>query len=278
MRRAWLTLVLILLVGCSKNQISDQQQHPVKWYNSIEDARQASEQTKSILLSFEAVWCPWCKVLRESVYADPTVMDSLIDFVCVIIDADQQDSIVAEYGVSVFPTIVITDFYGNEHARLIGLYSPGSFLKRLHLAKNNVDIISEMYAQESSNQQDPLFQLAFGRILAELGIYDGAILRFEKAAQMSKTSGTGVFEEATYSIAETFMLKRDYKRAAEEFRRFVISFPEDQRAETGLILAARCYEVSQDLRASSKIYREYFSKYPNGSYALYASNKIKNMK
>jgi len=278
MRKLCLILLAILLTSCGEKRIADKERFVLKWYDSIEEARQISEAEKRpMLLSFEVAWCPWCKVLRESLYANPSVIDSLKEFVCVMIDSDRQKSIAADYGVSVFPTIVVTDSYGNELTRLIGLYSAEIFLKRLNQAKGNSDVLTEMYMQEPSNEQDPVFQLTFGKALAELGIYDGAILRFEKAAQIARTGGTGVLEEATFSIAEVLMLKGDYKRAADAFRHFAISFPNDQRAETALILAARCYEEAGNFKASLQTYREYLSKYINGTYVLYASMKARTL-
>ncbi len=278
MRKLWLISLAILLIGCGEKRIADKEHFALKWYNSIEEARHISEaENRPMLLSFEVAWCQWCKSLREGLYANPSVADSLKEFICVVIDGDRQDSIAVEYGVSVYPTIVITDSYGNELSRLIGVYSPEIFVKRLNQAKAKSDVLTEMYMQEASNDQDPVFQLTFGKALAEVGIYDGAILRFEKAAQMGKTGAAGVLEEATYSIAEALMLKGDYKRAAEEFKRFVISFPNDQRAETALILAARCYEEAGNLKASSQTYREYLSKYTNGTYVLYASMKARTL-
>lgn len=276
MKRQWLAIIAILLVGCFKKESTTGQAHLVNWYGSIEQARSLALQTnRPMLLSFEVSWCPWCKALRESVYACPEVVDSLMGFVCVMIDGESQDSLVAEYGVSIFPTIVITDCYGNELTRLIGLYPSQTLIRRIAKAKTNTDILSEMYMLEEVHDQDPVFQLTFGKLLAELGIYDAALLRFEKAAQLSKAAGTGIFEEATFSIAEAFMLKEDYKQAAHQFRQFAISFPSDQRAETALILSARCYEQAGDLKAAAQVYRDYLTKYPTGNYVLYASNKTK---
>lgn len=276
MKRLWPAIIAILLIGCAQKETTLKREDAVTWYTSIEEAKSVSSQTnRPMLLSFEVSWCPWCKILRDSVYASPQIADSLNGFVCVMIDGDRQDSIAAEYGVSIFPTIVITDRYGNELTRLIGLYSPETLIRRIERAKTNSDILSELYTQEDTHGQDAVFQLTFGKVLAELGIYDAALLRFEKAADISKGAGTGIFEEATFSIAETFMLKGDYRQAAQQFKQFAISFPSDQRTETALILSARCYEQSGNIKASVQTYREYLSRFPTGDYGVYASNKAR---
>ena len=93
----------------------------IRWYASVEEARAEAETGGNlVLMSFEAPWDPWSQLLHDSLYSDPAVIETLLAFKCTRVDVDVDTLARAEFGVNLYPTIVITDAYGSELGRIIG--------------------------------------------------------------------------------------------------------------------------------------------------------------
>ena len=104
---------------------------PADWTTDLAAARaEAAEQGKDVLLLFTGSdWCHFCKLLDEQVFAKAPASRLTDDFVPVMVDfpnanplppavAAQNDALQSEYGVSGFPTVVLTDPAGREYGRL----------------------------------------------------------------------------------------------------------------------------------------------------------------
>jgi len=272
-------ICLLVLSNCGHER-SDVtvEQKEIRWLTSLAHAESiAQEDGNDILVSFEAPWCPWSRLVRDSLYLAPDVVDSLGEFVCVRIDVEENPQTASEFGISVYPTIVITDSYGREIGRMTGYYSSGTFVQRLSEIRHRRDILAEMFKQEETQQDDPYFLLAFGKLLLEIGMYDGALIRFDRAAGIDKDGTLGVLEEATYSLAETYMLSGKYREAGRRFRFFASSYPGDKRAETSLLLAALCYQKAGYEKVAKRIYRDYLEEYPDGVYDGFVRATLKKL-
>ncbi len=278
----WLALGIlctILVVGCHSQRGEPQEEHPrISWLSSIAQAESLAQANGSdILLSFEASWCPWSRLARESLYLDEMVIDSLASFVCTRIDVDKQSDIAGEFGIMVYPTIVVTDATGREIGRITGYERPQDFVKRLSDIKHHRDVLAEMFKEEERRGDDPTFLLSFGRFLAEVGMYEGALIRFDRAAGMDKDGKLGVLEEALYSLAETYMLSGEYKEAGRRFRLFATEYPQDARSEMALLLAGLCYEKAGYKKLAKKIYRNYLDMYPHGRYGRFVEANLESL-
>ena len=270
---------IVTLSGCGSQKSPEKPSHTeVRWLTSLAQAESlAQSEGADIVVSFEASWCPWSRLIRDSLYTQPAVADSLATFVCVRVDVDQARDLAQEFGISVYPTVVVTDPYGREIGRMSGYYAAEKFLQRLTDIKHHRDILAEMFKEEDVKRDDPHFLLAFGRLLLEIGMYDGALIRFDRAANIDSEGQFGVLEEATYSLAETYMLSGKYKEAGRRFKIFANSYPTDKRAETSLLLAALCYEKAGYKKVARRIYHDYLKQYPDGVYDRFVKASLESL-
>lgn len=259
----------MLLPACSRDKHDLHQARPtIAWYASLGEAEVEAQETGDlVLLSFEASWCPWSRLMRESLYVSSAVVESLASFHCVRVDADRDTNLVREFGVTLYPTTVITDAYGREIGRMAGYHEPPRFLQRLARMRQHEDILAEMFRQEDASAGDPAFLIAFGNLLLEMGMYDGALIRFDRAARIDQDDRYGTLEEATYSIAEGYMLAGECKEAGRRFRLFADSYPASDRAEQACVLAALCYEKAGNRKVAIEIYEEYLQNHNNGEFS-----------
>ena len=279
MKYLLITLLLALMLATACGRDGDLDEAPpggIRWYSSIEKARSDAEAGGNhVLLSFEASWCPWSQLLHDSLFADSAVVDSLQTFRCVRIDVEVDSTARDEFGVSLYPTIVITDAYGGELGRVLGYQEPSVFLDLLSPIKSRTDRVSHMFAVEGMRRNDPEFLLSFGNLLFEMGVYDAALMRYEWAGEMDPDNAAGIREESTFAMGECYMLSHRDKSAARTFRSFASSFPESDRNEEALLLAALCYERAGYGRAARDVLRSYLSSHADGRFSDYASEKLK---
>jgi len=279
--RLTFALFLAILAGaCGTRQDAPGEAYPtLSWYDSIDEARTAAEETGDmILMSFEASWCPWSALMRESVYVNPAVVESLSSAKCVALE-DQADSAACkEFGVVVYPTIVLTDAYGGELGRMIGYHSPGEFLGRLGAVKHSRDRLSATYRREESLSEDPAFLLAFGRLLLEMGMYEGALIRFDRAMRVDQDAAPELIEEAEYSLAETYMLSGKYREAGRRFRILAERESEGSRSRHARILAAVCYQEAGYNKVATGIYEDYLEAYEEGDFVAFARAMLDSLK
>ena len=268
-----------VLAGCSGEQPLPRSLPPsLAWCATLEEAKLEAQKTGDrILASFEAYWCPWSRLLRESLYVDPGVIDSLAAFKCVSLDADRDTAACAEYDIRLYPTIIVMDAFGGEVDRMVGYHSPDEFLKRLSSIRLRDALVSEMFAREEQSTGDIGFLMSFADLLRNVGTYRAALLRYERAAQMDSGNRLGICEEATYAMAECSLLAGEYSEAGDGFRTFATSNPASERRGEAVILGALCYERARERRAAIQMLETYLGD-PGGQFDGFARERLAALK
>lgn len=115
-----LTLVLLSgLAGCSdtrsatiapttaaKEALPRVERGRLKFVPGFEQGlQQARREAKPVLLFFTAPWCGFCHQMAQEAFTDERVVTLSEQFVCVLIDADQQPEVCREFRVRGYPTI-----------------------------------------------------------------------------------------------------------------------------------------------------------------------------
>lgn len=273
-------VVLGVILSCSKENSQVQSQEvEIFWFKSLEEAEAVAQRTGDpILASFGAYWCPWSRLVRDSLYTDRAVRDSLTSYKCVAIDADRDSSLCKTYDIKLYPTVLVLDPYGNELNRVTGYYSPEDFLRRLSSPGRNDQVLAEMFRREEQAGDDAEFLMNFGDLLRDMGTYDGALMRYERAAQIDKGNRLGISEEATFATAECCMLAGEYKEAGRRFELFAESgFSSDRRGEA-LILGALCYEQAGDVKNAVALLEDYLRSNRRGAYSDLATKRLETLK
>jgi tetratricopeptide (TPR) repeat protein len=268
-----------VLAGCSREREIPQPLHPsLAWSATLEEAQMEAQKTGDrILVSFEAYWCPWSRLLRESLYVNQAVVDSLAGFKCVSLDADRDTIACAEYDIRLYPTIIVMDAYGGEIDRMVGYHSPDEFLRRLSSMKLRDALVSEMFSREERSAGDVRFLMDFADLLRNVGTYRAALLRYERAAGLDKDNRLGIFEEASYAMAECNLLAGEYAEAGDRFRYFASSNPVSERCSEGVMLGALCYERAKERRAAIEMLETYL-RGPDGQFDGFAAERLRKLR
>ncbi|MFC1800408.1 hypothetical protein ACFL2Z_05850, partial [Candidatus Eisenbacteria bacterium] len=84
--------------------------------------------------------------------------------------------------------------------RITGFCTPEEFIEGLVRIEGRSDRLAEMFRLEETRANDQGFLIAFGKLLMEIGMYDGALIRFDRASQIDSDDRFGTLEEATYAM------------------------------------------------------------------------------
>lgn len=87
----------------------------------------AKKENKYVFVDFYATWCAPCKKLKRTSFKDPKVGEYYNkNFINVTIDAESREGIkiARRYGVSSYPTLIITDYNGKPRTKTTGFKKP----------------------------------------------------------------------------------------------------------------------------------------------------------
>jgi thiol:disulfide interchange protein len=96
--------------------------------------RVAAERGRPCLVFFTAHWCTYCRRMEATTFNDPAVVQSAHEFLCILVDADQEPEICRRLQVSGYPTVELISTSGASLGRLTGWQSPASMMHSLQAA------------------------------------------------------------------------------------------------------------------------------------------------
>jgi thiol:disulfide interchange protein len=82
--------------------------------------QQAQRLNKPMLVFFTAKWCTFCHQMETEAFSDEQVSSLARQFVCVLVDADQEPEVCQEFRVRGYPTIQFLSTHGVPLNRLMG--------------------------------------------------------------------------------------------------------------------------------------------------------------
>jgi thiol-disulfide isomerase/thioredoxin len=86
---------------------------------------------KPVAVAIFALWCPYCRQMRETTMRAPEVVEAAQAFEWVSIDLDRNMTLARKYDVWAIPTFLFFDPDGNQRARIVGKVGPVKFREYL---------------------------------------------------------------------------------------------------------------------------------------------------
>jgi thiol:disulfide interchange protein len=96
--------------------------------------RIAAERQLPCLVFFTAGWCTYCKRMEATTFSDAAVAQLASQFVCVLVDADEEPEVCRRLQVSGYPTVELISPTGTSLGRMTGWQSAPGFVHSLQAA------------------------------------------------------------------------------------------------------------------------------------------------
>ena len=94
-------LILASAVVTCRQAPKSAQQSGIAWNLELDAAfKQAAKLNKPLMVEFMAEWCSSCRMMEDSTFIDPAVIEKAGHFIPVRIDVDKQKDVAERYGSS----------------------------------------------------------------------------------------------------------------------------------------------------------------------------------
>ena len=98
----------------------------------------AIQQGKPMLVFFTGRWCRYCQQMAAETFADPRVAQLADRFVCVAVDADDEQDICNQFRIRSYPTVQFLSRHCDPLQRLVGMTTSAVLMQQMHAALDNL--------------------------------------------------------------------------------------------------------------------------------------------
>ena len=105
----------------------------IQWHTNLQQAAELAQKSgKPILVQFTAEWCTFCHKMLDETLTNQKIAKQVNEcFIPVVLDADENEQIVAALGVEAFPTTVVISPDLKSANRMVGYFRPAQFESQL---------------------------------------------------------------------------------------------------------------------------------------------------
>ncbi len=217
MKKILVLIATTLLFGCP-------QQEPSYFDSNYEKVMAAAkQQNKPVFIDFYTQWCGPCKLFEKEMVNDSVFQYYITNnFISAKIDAELKENIeiATQYGITGYPTFIITDSNGEEIDRIVGLQAENAqefiaTLKRIIEGKEDITLLKQHYYQHPDSLD--LFRTLVRNKLIAQDFYEQALEVSKFAEQNSSNNELKIEAQLYYAYA----MIRKQNPSPTEMRRFV---------------------------------------------------------
>jgi tetratricopeptide (TPR) repeat protein len=145
------------------------------------------------------------------------------------LNAEKDTLTAARYRVRSYPTVMVLKNDGTEIDRVVGYYHPREFMDQVedYLAGRNT--LASYAAMEPDSAKNPGYVGRLAERYLYHGLYDEARTRYKKLVAMDPKNGSGLVDDALYSLARMSRKEKDYAADARYAQQIIDRYPDSGR-------------------------------------------------
>jgi periplasmic divalent cation tolerance protein len=186
----------------------------------------ARELRKPVLAYFFVRGSEFCRRLEEGVFSDQAVVDAAQEFVCVRIDAGNDDAEARRYDVRGAPTILILDGDGNEMARVPGLVDKATLLAKLAESRRGRLTFREARRQALRNPADVQANWKVAETYLEEGRSEQAEPHLRNVIAHDAENRYGYTDNAMFALGFALGKRGEHAQAVYSFEHLLARWPD----------------------------------------------------
>jgi tetratricopeptide (TPR) repeat protein len=234
--------------------------------------KQAQQEKKHIFIDFYAVWCGPCKMLEQTTYKDPAVVELLNSMIPAKYDAEKGEGkeLAARFKVKAYPTLVLLDPTGAEVDRQLGYLDAETFLG---LMRDSLKGIGTIAYYEAELLKDPasiptLFKL--GEKYTNILDAKKAETHLAKIISLDPKNKKGYTDQAYFNLGSLYYGTGQYAKSVTQFETLIDTFPKSGQKNDAFQMLARVYEKMGDRDKCIQTYKTFIRNNPDDPSALNA--------
>jgi len=268
-------LIFSLAVSCgTKKPIPTKIEFETDFNTALQKAKQSD---MPMIIDFYTDWCRWCDSLDANTYVDPVVIGMSVDDIFVKINAEVDTALARQYGVSGFPTIVITDSDGKEIDRIWGYLPPTDFYNQIQLYFQGKETLDDYLTRLKDDPENLEYMATVAEKYAGRSMFEDAIKMYRSIIELDPDNAKGYGLAAWSSVYDTQERMKDYNGAIATCRDIIAKFPGESAALDAEAQIAYYTAKKGDNKEALKLYRQFVKKYPDNKNCGWIKRRIADL-
>ena len=120
------------------DQDEEERTFGIQWMDDYEEGMEnASESGRPAMVYFHTGWCSYCEKMENDTFSTERISINSRQFTAIVVDGDERQDLVDEYGIDGYPTVVFVDEEENELHRAVGYRNADDFRADMNTALGN---------------------------------------------------------------------------------------------------------------------------------------------
>jgi len=259
MMTAFLLLVLLTgTVGAAQ----------IEFAASYDSALQiAAAKNQDVLITFYADWCSWCHRLDTVTYHQQEVVDLSNEIVFVKVNAEKEIALARKYGVTGYPTIVLTNPDGSEIDCIPGYVEGPEFVSTIRDYMADKNTLADYLRQADTSKSTSLYYRLAGKY-AVRGKYAEAETYYRRIFESDRNNEKGYSDSALYSLADMKVNAGKYVQGQYYFRRLRSIYSQSALAPDALMSIAWAKMRMRKFDEAVFTFKKFLKEYPASEAAI----------
>ncbi|MEW5701736.1 MAG: tetratricopeptide repeat protein [Candidatus Zixiibacteriota bacterium] len=278
--RSLLTILFLVFwaVPLAAQEPSDTVSTGISWFNSLAEAKPLADSSKrQVLLALYTDWCRWCRVMDESTFADPGVIDLEKRLVFVRVDAEIDTATARRFAVWAYPTMVLTNSEGQEVDRVVGYVPPAQFRQTIVDYLEGHGVLWDWEQRARDKPGDPSAAFAQGEIYMRRGDFAKARGQFDQVLTRDPKNSSGRADDALFAMGMMHRREESWYKAIEEFKQIAKKFSKSEWLEDAAIYIPWLYAQAGDTSEALRHYRAFLKDFKGSQEREWVEGRIRQL-
>ncbi len=252
-----------------------------EWKTALKEAAAGN---RPVLIDFYTDWCPPCKKLTKTTFADPKMNGYFQKekYMLVKINPEKDREAESKFKVYSYPTLVLFNGKGEEIDRILGYRTTDQLIEALDNLKKGIGTLRDLLAKQKKlgdRKSEENFKLLFeilDKYTARADYPEGLEL-IGRIVELDKDNAMKQASAALFRKGYIYFKWKKYREAVMALTGIHKIYPDSEEAVSGFSAAAYYSTNLDDPALTLKIYKELVETYPGHKEAEYAKKKIKKL-
>ena len=173
--------------------------------------------------------------------------------------------------------MIVAKAGGEEIDRTLGYIPTAEFIATVDGYHKGVGTLKAMLAEEPSKSKDAAFLYDLGEKLYAHNRISDADARYAKVVEVDPKNASGDADDALMSRVSVCQRAKDWDCAIQHTKEIPTLYPESELVPDAYITLAWVYESAGKKPEALAAYKDYITRYPEGSDVQFARDQIKGL-
>ena len=267
-------MTLFCFSGCAKEETPTE----ISWFDDFEMGQETAERLgQNMVVDFYTDWCKWCKVLDDSVYTDPKIIEMSAEMIFIKIDSEKDTLNTRNYGISGYPTVVLMNPAGEEIDRIYGYLPAPDFINQINLYLGGRETLQDYLRRLEANPNDLEVNYTLAEKYEARSQYEKSASFYSKVLELDPQNEAGKSDKALMNLGFSYYRQKKFQRAIDTNTEFIKRYPDSELKEDVIVYIPYFYAEWGRKERALKLYNQYLRTYPEGENVEWVNNEIKKL-